>query len=383
MLERIARGELPAKPHTQLNPQGALRYEHCLTRDGFDGAFSILYHAQRPQAARLEPSDVPWPELREANVGPLQRSHFLPNVEPSLSGDSLRARIPLLFNPDVVASRVAPTLSNESYFSNADGDTLLFIHQGGGSLLSPFGLLKFEARDYVFIPKSVPHRFELTTSGQQWFEVELRHGFRFPDGYTNAVGQLRMDAPFSHRDFGKPEFLGPIDEGIHTVLTKRAGRLQLLRYEHSPLDVVGFDGCIYPFTFPVLNFQPKVSSVHLPPTSHGTFMADGVLVCSFVPRPLDFHPQAIPCPYPHSSVDIDEVLFYCDGDFASRRGVGAASVTLHPRGLPHGPHPEKYEGSIGRTHTQELAVMLDCASPLKIAQDALPTMDSAYADSFI
>jgi homogentisate 1,2-dioxygenase len=177
-------------------------------------------------------------------------------------------------------------------------------------------------------------------------------------------------------------FRGPLDEGIRDVVVKRGGAYHGLRHRHSPLDVVGWDGTVYPWAFPILAFQPRVSSVHLPPTWHGTFAARGALVCSFVPRPLDFHPDAVPCPYPHSSVDVDEVLYYVSGDFASRRGVGPGSITLHPAGVPHGPHPGKYEASVGAKRTEEIAVMLDCHRPLSRTEDAASVEDTGYDESF-
>ncbi|MGZ3443457.1 MAG: homogentisate 1,2-dioxygenase, partial [Polyangia bacterium] len=197
------------------------------------------------------------------------------------------------------------------------------------------------------------------------------------------VGQLRMDAPYSHRDFKVPAFVGPSDEGIRTVVVKRGGAFSGFEWTASPLDVVGWDGTVYPWAFPILNFQPRVSSVHLPPTWHGTFATRGALVCSFVPRPVDFGPDAIPCPYPHASVDCDEFLFYARGNFTSRKGVGSGSVSHHPAGIPHGPHPGAYEGSIGSKATDELAVMLDTYAPLSPTAAALGVEDAAYHDSFL
>jgi homogentisate 1,2-dioxygenase len=191
-----------------------------------------------------------------------------------------------------------------------------------------------------------------------------------------------MDAPYCHRDFRRPEFKGPLDEGFRELVVKRYGAHHYYRYEHSPLDVVGWDGTVYPWAFPILAFQPRVSSVHLPPTWHGTFAAKGLLICSFVPRPLDFHPDAVPCPYPHASVDVDEVIYYVSGEFASRSGIAAGSLTLHPAGLPHGPHPGRYETSPGTKQTDEIAVMLDCYSTLAPTDHARRVEDSTYDASF-
>lgn len=383
MLTRVARGTLPEKPHTALRENGALLYEHCLTRQGFDGPYTILYHKHRPQAFEHKPCSKRWVPLKQAEAAktePLARRHLKPLDEP-LSGDSLEARLPLLFNDDVVVSRRSPTLSDAHYFVNADADELLYIQRGTGQLSSWFGELRFEPRDYVFIPKGVPHRFELEDSAD-WLSIELRSNVAVPGGFRNDIGQLRMDAPYSLRDFRLPEFRGVVDHGFRDVVVKRDERLFQLHYEHTPLDVVGYDGSIFPFAFPIERFQARVGAVHLPPTIHGTFEARGVLICSFVPRPLDFRTDAIPCPYPHSSVDIDEVLFYSAGDFASRKGVGPGSISWHPRGIPHGPQPRRYEESVGKAHTDELAVMLDCAEPLKLTESALATLDSDYDQSF-
>ncbi|MGC3996630.1 MAG: homogentisate 1,2-dioxygenase [Anaeromyxobacter sp.] len=192
-----------------------------------------------------------------------------------------------------------------------------------------------------------------------------------------------MDAPYSHRDFRRVEWKGPMDEGLRELVVKRGGRFHGFTYDRSPLDVVGWDGSLYPLAFPILNFQPRAGLVHLPPTWHGTFAARGALICSFVPRVVDFHPQAVPCPYPHASVDVDELLFYVRGEFTSRRGVGPGSISFHPAGTMHGPHPGAYEGSIGARSTSELAVMLDCVLPLSPTRQALGIEDGGYQESFI
>ena len=270
------------------------------------------------------------------------------------------------------------------YSVNADGDELLFIREGRGVLRSTLGDLPYDALDYVFVPKGLVHRFELAASVvHDYLRIECRRGLDLPKQFRNAAGQLRMDAPYSHRDFKVPEFVGPVDEGIRTLVIKRDGHRHGFLRASSPLDVVGWDGTVYPWALPILAFQPRVSSVHLPPTVHGTFAAGGALICSFVPRPLDFGPDAIPCPYPHSSVDVDEVLYYVSGQFTSRAGVGPGSLTLHPRGIPHGPQPGRYEASIGAKHTEELAVMLDCQAPLTPTIAALDVDDPGYELSFV
>jgi homogentisate 1,2-dioxygenase len=270
------------------------------------------------------------------------------------------------------------------YFANGDGDELFYVHEGGGTLRSLLGDLDFRQGDYVYVPRGHLHRF-LPTPGQPqwWLWLECHGGLRLPSQWRNEAGQLRMDAPYCHRDFRPVRFLGPRDEGLRRQVVKRGGAFHGFETRTSPLDVVGWDGSVYPFAFHILDFQARVGLTHLPPTWHGTFATRGALVCSFVPRPVDFHPEAVPCPYPHSSVDVDEVLFYSRGSFTSRRGVGPGSLSHHPAGVPHGPHPGAYEASLGTRSTDELAVMLDCTQPLQATVQALALEDPGYQASFL
>jgi len=388
MLDRLAVGELPAKPHTALrSSQGALRHEECLTRAGFDGPFSMLYHVNRPHALIAQPPQhpaiptlIPADPTRLSEESGLRRRHYRTQRLPD-GASLLDARVALLENPDLALSICKPTQSETLYFINADADELLFVRQGRGLVRSAFGDLAFGPNDYVCIPKGVLRRVIIEQPADMLL-IECRGGVGIPAQFRNEVGQLRMDAPYSHRDFRRPSFRGPLDEGLLDVVIKRLGRHHLFQAQASPLDVVGWDGTVYPWAFPILAFQARVGSVHLPPTWHGTFAAKGALVCSFVPRPLDFHPDAIACPYPHASVDVDEVLYYALGAFGSRTGVEAGSVTLHPRGVPHGPHPGRYEASLGGTRTDELAVMLDCYAPLVPSARACECEDRGYDGSF-
>lgn len=386
MLDRMSLGEMPRKHHLVFRgADGQLRFEHCITREGFDGPYTISYHEHEPHTPRLEKTRhvFPLPELAMPET--LARRHYLTGklAQAQQQGDSFQTRVPLLFNPDVVIGILFPTEPDAFYYANGDGDDLYYIHEGGGLLRTILGDVTFSAQNYVFVPKGILHRF-IPTPGipQHWLSFELFGGLHFPRQFRNDVGQLRMDAPFCHRDFIRPAFQGPMDEGIRQIVVKRQG---FHGYEalHSPLDVVGWDGTVYPWAFPILNFQPRAGQVHLPPTLHGTFAARGALVCSFVPRMVDFHPEAIPCPYPHSSVDCDEFIFYCHGNFTSRRGVGPGSVSFHPAGVPHGPHPGAYERSIGHQRTEELAVMLDTFKPLQPTPFALGIEQAAYHHSFI
>lgn len=388
MIDYRSQGALPPKPHTAFRgDEGSLYYEQCLTHGGFDGPFSVLYHRSPPQAHAQGASVEPlWPgrvEAGDPRETPLRRRHFS-TTQITASGTATTGRVPLLFNADLTVGSLRPTGSDPYYFSNGDGDDLIYVHEGGGELRSWFGRLRFGPGDYVCVPRGVVHRFVLDDGPQHWLWAECRSPIRTPAQYRNPIGQLRMDAPYTHRDYRSPELgTGPIDpDGSREVVSKRRDRFTRHQWEHDVLDVVGWDGTVYPFVFPVLSFSPKAGQVHLPPTLHGTFATGGSLVCSFVPRTVDFGEGAIPCPYPHSNVDVDEVIFYCDGDFTSRRGIDAGSVTFHPSGVPHGPHPGAYEASIGVKEVSELAVMFDTFEPLRITPQAYGIEDADYDESW-
>jgi homogentisate 1,2-dioxygenase len=383
MIERRTAGQVPAKHHIQLrDATGHLFYEECLTREGFDGPYTIMYHRERPQAQKEVRAAHGWTLPVAAAAASLRKRHYASQRLEAAGKPPIDARVPLLFNGDVVLSTVKPSGADPVYFSNGDGDDLYYVHQGGGLLRSILGDLRFGQGDYVYVPRGLVHRFIPDDKPQYWLSIEGLGGIGLLKQWRNEVGQLRMDAPYSHRDFRGPEFHGPVDEQIRQTVVKRGG-FHGYEHAHSPLDVVGWDGTVYPWAFHILSFQPRVGLVHLPPTWHGTFAARGALICSFVPRPVDFHKDAIPCPYPHASVDCDEFLFYCDGNFTSRKGVGPGSISHHPAGIPHGPHPGAYEKSIGTTRTDELAVMLDTFQPLTPTAAALGIEDPAYHESFL
>jgi homogentisate 1,2-dioxygenase len=386
VIHRIARGTYPPKPHTTLYDQGKLAFEHCFTRQGFDGTYSIFYHRQAPhwvdaqEAMGIHPGYQP-PEPHST----IQRAHFRTQAMPN-AGSPFLGRELLMGNRDVGIWFVHADQSDPAYGCNADGDELVFVHQGSGTLETPCGLLPFTAGDYVFIPRSLVHRWVVETP-VQLLVTEALSWIDLPAQFRNASGQLKMDAPYSHRDFQEPQWP---EQGLPQtlppeVLVKRDQHLTRLHmHPHShPFDVLGWDGALWPFVFPIRAFQPKTGLVHLPPTIHGTFAGGGFLVCSFVPRLVDFHPQAIPCPYPHSSVDCDEFIFYVEGNFTSRRGIDSGSMTLHPRGLPHGPHPGTYEASIGAVRTDEMAVMIDTFAPLHPTPLARALEDRDYQFSWV
>jgi homogentisate 1,2-dioxygenase len=385
MLDRIVVGEVPKKHHITLEgPDGALRYEECITRLGFDGPYSILYHVHRPQAVKVGSAKHGWSAPTAAPARRLAKRHFRSQKLSPKMGPAIDGRVPILFNDDVIASVLHPSEPDPVYFSNADGDDLYFIFEGSGLLRSVLGDLRFEKNDYVLVPKGIVHRL-IPDEGvsQFWLSMECAGGVGLLHKWRNDTGQLRMDAPYCHRDFTRPTFDGPKDEGIFEVVVKRNHEFHAFAYDQSPLDVVGWDGTVYPWVFPILNFQPRAGQVHLPPDWHGTFATRGALICSFVPRVVDFHPNAIPCPYPHSSVDCDEMLFYVSGNFTSRKGVGPGSISYHPAGIAHGPHPGAYEASVGTKRTDELAVMMDTFKTLKVAASAVSIEDPDYMESFL
>ena len=384
MLDRMVEGQVPRKHHLAFRDEaGKLLHEEAYTTEGFEGPYTLLYHRHRPHAQHAVPASHGWELPRAPAPRPLAKRHYRTQALAPARGPALDVRAPLLFNDDVIVSLVRPTDPDPVYFSNGDGDDLYFVQEGGGVLRSTLGDLRFERDDYVIVPRGLVHRFLPDPGPQRWLSIECRGGVHLPRQWRNETGQLRMDAPYSHRDFRRVVFTGPLDEGIRDVVVKRSGAFHGFRWEEPPLDVVGWDGSVYPLAFPILNFQPRAGLVHLPPTWHGTFATHGALVCSFVPRVLDFHPEAVPCPYPHASVDCDEILFSVRGNFTSRRGVGPGSISHHPAGVMHGPHPGAYEGSIGAARTDELAVMMDTTLPLRPTALALTVEDPGYQESFI
>jgi homogentisate 1,2-dioxygenase len=292
----------------------------------------------------------------------------------------------LLFtNSDIGVWLGCPTESEPTLVANADGDELTFVHQGSGRVESPLGVLTFAAHDYVYVPQGMPHRFHLDAPSTL-LTMEARSPLRVPKQYRAPEGQLSMYAPYTHHDFAAPAWPDGGPESLRAprrLIVQNGGSLTAFELSNDPFDVVGWDGQVWPFVFPILAFQPKTGLVHLPPTIHTTFAGEGYVVCSFVPRVVDFADNAIPCPYPHSSPDCDEILFYVEGNFTSRKGVGPNSMTLHPRGLPHGPHPGTYEASIGTNRTDELAVMIDTFRPLLPTAFAGAIEDPGYNQSWV
>ena len=405
MLDYHRLGVVPAKHHIQLpRPKEDLTdgcpvyYEHCMTRKGFDGAYTIAYRKNNPgrelgfRPAKLLDSFRP---AEDAIAGPLRRRHLRAAgaAGKGTLWESLRI---LVGNDDIRIGTSEPTVLDTGLVQDGDGDLLLFIHQGSGLLSSELGDLAIRTQDYVWIPRGLVHRIRFDKGPTHVMWMECRTGLDIPSNFRNGSGQLTMDAPYSHRDFRRPGRLsepneddaieGEADQGpTYVVLNKRNDLYTERLLPHHPFDVVGYDGVAYPVAFNIKDYQPKTGLVHLPPPILTTFLGGrgSFVVCSFVPRMLDYHPQSIPCPYPHSSVDCDEVLWYVEGNFASRKGVGPASISLHPAGIPHAPQPGRYEASFGHERTDELAVMVDTFKPLKLTKHALERDDPDYHSSWM
>lgn len=390
MIDRMCQGLLPAKPHTvHRDAEGNLLYEEMLTRGGFSGAFTYLYH-RYPTTAAVEVTESKRGHViaaREADKSartPLKRRLY-DTRKLAAGGMPFECRLPLLSNSDLTVYYACPTTTDDVYFANGDGDELWFVQEGSARIETVCGWLPVKEGDYVFIPRSMIHRWHIS-SPVRMMCFEAHGGMMIPADFRSPIGQLKMDAPYTHRDFVRPE--GPIatpskpQDGPRELIAKKTGTFSRLLLERPPMDVVGWDGFCYPWAFAIEKYQAKTGLVHLPPTIHSTFAGPGFLVCSFVPRLTDTHPQAIPCPYPHSSVDCDEVILYVRGNFTSRRGVGPGAISLHPAGVAHGPHPGAYEASIGSTSTSELAVMVDTYLPLWPTAQARAVEDTGYHDSW-
>jgi homogentisate 1,2-dioxygenase len=376
-------GLLPPKRHTQFRqPNGALYHEELIGMQGFSGVQSLLYHLRPPtqiQAILAGDSQA----LDFEPISPLRPRHLRTAAIPE-GGDAIVARRPLLANADLCFSIARPTEPMNYWYRFAHGDEVLFIHEGHGQLETQFGSLPYRSGDYLVIPAGVLWRI-LPTMGisQRMLAIEVWGHLEPPQRYLNHSGQFLEHAPYCERDIRPPEALTPHDEtGEFEVRVKHQHHITRYLYQHHPLDVVGWDGYLWPYALNIADFEPLTGRIHQPPPVHQTFAGPGCVICSFVPRQLDYHPQAIPAPYNHANVDSDEVLYYVSGNFISRNGIEAASLTLHPRGLPHGPHPGRYEASIGQTHTEECAVMIDTFAPLNLTPQAIALEDPDYSTSW-
>lgn len=386
-------GQIPPKRHTQFPKPNAdgLYYEQLFGTIGFEGMSSLLYHVHRPTMIRevLDSVDVTPKLAVERNM--LARKLIGFNVEPA--DDFLESRVPLLVNNDLIFGLAGPRQSLTGYFyKNADADELIFVHNGTGTLRTLLGNIPFGYGDYLVIPRGMIYQIEFDFSADssdpanqpRLLYVESRSPIYTPKRYRNHFGQLMENSPFCERDIRRPQDLETHDEtGDFLMKIKKQGSLHSLVYASHPFDVVGWDGYNYPYAFNIQNFEPITGRVHQPPTVHQTFQTDTFVVCSFVPRLYDYHPLAIPAPYNHSNIDSDEVIYYVDGDFMSRNDIARGHITLHPGGIPHGPAPGAMERSIGKTSTQEYAVMVDTFRPLMLTEQAVALDDGKYYKSWI
>lgn len=376
-------GTIPHKRHTQFRqPDGSLYHEELMGIHGFSGIQSLLYHLHPPTQIQKILTNKPV-ELTFAEPGALH-PHHLQTANIPEGGDAIAARIPLLANADVCLSVVRPTEPMTYWYRYASGDEVIFIHEGSGILESQYGILHYRSGDYLVIPTGVLWRILPDDSiAQRMLVIEAKGHIEPPARYLNRYGQFLEHAPYNERDIRPPDRLVTHTEtGEFEVRVKARDRVTHYLYHHHPLDVVGWDGHLYPFAFNIEDFEPITGRIHQPPPVHQTFETPGFVVCSFVPRLFDYHPLSIPAPYNHSNVDSDEVLYYVAGNFMSRRGIESASITIHPGGLPHGPHPGLYEGSIGQERTEELAVMIDTFRPLQLTTQAIALEDSHYPYSW-
>ena len=374
-------GKIPRKRHIIFRrPDGALYAEQLVGNEGFTGPSSLLYHVYPPttvkSARRIR--DVKYEADPDRT---LKHRHFRTARLPR-GGSPTLDRTLILFNDDVAMLYSQPDKQDEHFYRNAQGDEVVYVAEGEGTLETQFGNMPIAPGDYLVIHRGILHRYVFTKPAKLLI-MESRGYVRTPSRYRNDYGQIVEGAPYSERDFKVPRELVTRDEkGDFQIIVKQYNGLNEFILDHHPCDVVGWDGMFYPWAFNINDFEPIVGRVHQPPPVHQTFQGDGFVICSFCPRPFDFHPEAIPAPYNHSNVDSDEVIFYASSEFMSRKGIEYGSITHHPDGIPHGPHPGRAEASIGAKGTDELAVMMDSFRPLRVAKAMLPIEDAGYQTSW-
>jgi homogentisate 1,2-dioxygenase len=376
-------GQIPAKRHTVFRkPDGALYAEELVSTEGFSSMYSLVYHTHPPTIVKElgTPYSVEPKIAREKHLRHTSLLGF--NIKPQK--DYLESRKIVLVNSDLQISLAAPMESMTTYFyKNSQADEVLFIHKGSGTLKTGFGKIYFKYGDYIVVPRGTIYQIEFNDADNRLFIIESFSPIHFPKRYQNKYGQLMEHSPFCERDIVRPSNLETFDEaGDFKVLIKKQGLIYPYTYGTHPFDFIGWDGYHYPWAFSIHNFEPITGRVHQPPPVHQTFEAHNFVICSFVPRKYDYHPDAIPAPYNHSNIDSDEVLYYVDGDFMSRKSVVQGQITLHPGGIPHGPHPGTVESSIGKEKTEELAVMIDPFKPLMLTEDAISIEDENYHKSW-
>jgi homogentisate 1,2-dioxygenase len=384
-----ARGELPSKRHVAFRDNGTLLTEEVMGFEGFSGNESILYHLQTP--CRVTELGAFEPIERDEWVPDAHSHHLLNTAGLGAEGDFVTGRRLLMWNQDVeiaiarpaAAPANGPAAASAHYFyRNGEGDEVIFVHEGRGQLETTFGTLPYREHDYIVIPRGTTYRFA-PEGDQLWLTFHTPGEIETPNRYRNRYGQLLEHAPFSHRDFhGPTELVTHREAGDYDLVVRVRDGYQHYKLDYHPLDVVGWDGYVYPYTFNIDDFEPITGRIHMPPPVHQTFQGPNFVICSFCPRMLDWHEEAIPIPYNHSNLQSEEMIYYVSGSFGSRRGVSVGSITLHPSGLPHGPQPGLAEKSIGTRFTEELAVMCDTFRPLRLTQLARDLDDGKYALSW-
>ena len=377
-------GKIPPKLHIQFRkPDGTLYSEQLFGTVGFDGMYCNIYHEHRPtQVKEIVKQYSVAPKIASKNN---LRSYRLKGFQVAPENDFLESRKTVLTNSDCHIILAAPKKSLRDYFyKNTDADEMIFIHKGSGKLRTFMGNLDFKYGDYLLIPRGIIYQIDFDTEDNRLFIVESYRPIYTPKRYRNWFGQLLEHSPFCERDIRKPEELETFNtKGDFLMKIKKQNEITEMVYTTHPFDVVGYDGYNFPYAFSIHDFEPITGRIHQPPPVHQTFESDAFVVCSFVPRLYDYHPDSIPAPYNHSNIDSDEVLYYVDGDFMSRNDVEAGHITLHPAGIPHGPHPGATERSIGQTKTDELAVMVDTFKPLMVTEEALKIADDSYYQSWL
>ncbi len=376
-------GQIPHKRHTQFRKSdGSLYAEQLFSTEGFSNDYSLLYHTYAPTLiVKCDPPIDVSPHIAEEKM--LKHRSFEGfHIKPE--ADYLISRKAVLVNADCHIVLASPQQSMKDYFyKNADADEMIFVHEGSGVVKTCYGELKFGYGDYIMIPRGTIYQIHFDGSENRLFIVESFHPMRYPKRYLSKYGQLMEHSPYCERDIRVPENLQTHDEkGDFVIQTKKKGQLYGIHYGTHPFDVIGWDGCCYPYIFSIHDFEPITGRVHQPPPVHQTFETEAFVVCSFVPRLYDYHPDSIPAPYNHSNIDSDELLYYVDGDFMSRKHVTRGMITLHPAGIPHGPHPGAVEKSIGAKETKELAVMVDTFRPLQLTVAALEIENQGYVMSW-
>ncbi len=378
----VSLGELPHKHHTQFRkPDGGLYTEQLFSTRGFSGPMSTLYHVNMPtEVSSFEDRGSVAPTYLEDE--PLRHRH-LKTRRMKPCGDAVNGRIPLMGNQDVIWSQACVADQMETFYKNADGDECLFIHDGEGVLESLFGNVEFHAGDYLVIPRGTIYKLNFRNLPVRMLAIISFGPINVPKRYRNEFGQMLEHAPYTERDIRVPtELVTHTDGEPQSVMIRARNRLTLYHYPHHPCDVVGWDGFVFPFAFSIHDFSPITGKLHMPPPIHQTFDGHNFVICSFCPRMLDYHPQAIAIPYNHSNVDSDEVLYYVNDKFGSRKGIEEGSITLHPLGIPHGPQPGVVEATLGITKTEELAVMVDTFHPFKLTAEALTIEEPDYWKSW-